>query len=410
MKNITYTELEGNGTTFYAMALGLIGVMLAGLGSAFYMEHHGHVVTGMTNQVVWGMPHVFAIFLIVAASGALNVASIGTVFSKPVYKPLGRLSGLLAIALLVGGLVVLVLDLGRPDRLIVAMTRYNFKSIFAWNIFLYVGFLLVVATYLWLQMERRMNRFAKTAGLAAFAWRLVLTTGTGCIFGFLVAREAYDSAIMAPLFIAMSFSYGLAVYLLVLLIACKGSGRELGGVVIRKLGRLLGVFVIAVLYFTALQHLTSLYAAEHAGIERFILLDGGIYTALFWLGQVFLGGLLPLLLVYRTSPSDTQKYRRSVSLASVLVIIGGFAQLYVIVIGGQAYPLDLFPGMEVSSSFHDGAVAAYAPSLPEFVLGLGGVALAGFIVMLGLRVLRFLPASLASADIDPHHKATAELS
>ncbi len=410
MKNITYTELEGNGTTFYAMALGFLGVMLAGLGSAFYMEHHGHVVTGMTNQVVWGMPHVFAIFLIVAASGALNVASIGTVFSKPVYKPLGRLSGLLAIALLVGGLVVLVLDLGRPDRLIVAMTRYNFKSIFAWNIFLYVGFLLVVATYLWLQMERRMNRFAKTAGLAAFAWRLVLTTGTGCIFGFLVAREAYDSAIMAPLFIAMSFSYGLAVYILVLLTACKGSGRELGDVVIHKLGRLLGVFVIAVLYFTALQHLTNLYAAEHAGIERFILLDGGIYTALFWLGQVLLGGLLPLLLVYRTSPSDIQKYRRSVSLASVLVIIGGFAQLYVIVIGGQAYPLDLFPGMEVSSSFHDGAVAAYAPSLPEFVLGLGGVALAGFIVMLGLRVLRFMPASLASADIDPHHKATAELS
>ena len=41
------------------------------------MEEHGHIVTGMTNQVVWGLPHVFAIFLIVAASGALNVASIG---------------------------------------------------------------------------------------------------------------------------------------------------------------------------------------------------------------------------------------------------------------------------------------------------------------------------------------------
>jgi len=56
----------------------------------------------MTNQVVWGMPHVFAIFLIVAASGALNVASIGTAFGKKVYKPLGRLSALLAITLLAG--------------------------------------------------------------------------------------------------------------------------------------------------------------------------------------------------------------------------------------------------------------------------------------------------------------------
>ena len=43
---------------------------------------HGHIVTGMNNQVVWGMPHVFAMFMIVAASGALNVASIGSVFGQ----------------------------------------------------------------------------------------------------------------------------------------------------------------------------------------------------------------------------------------------------------------------------------------------------------------------------------------
>jgi Ni/Fe-hydrogenase subunit HybB-like protein len=53
------------------------------LGAALYMEHSGHVVTGMNNQIVWGLPHVFAIFLIVAASGVLNVASIGSVFGKP---------------------------------------------------------------------------------------------------------------------------------------------------------------------------------------------------------------------------------------------------------------------------------------------------------------------------------------
>ena len=408
MKPITYSEFKGNSTQFYAVAAILAVFTLSALACAYYMEHYGHYVTGMTNQVVWGMPHVFAIFLIVAASGALNVASIGTVFGKAIYKPLGRLSGLLALALLLGGLVVLVLDLGRPDRLIVAMTHYNFKSIFAWNIFLYVGFMVIVAVYLWLQMERRMNRHAKSAGLVAFLWRLILTTGTGSIFGFLVAREAYDSAIMAPLFIAMSFSFGLAVYILALLAACRGSGREIGDVVIRKLGRLLGIFIISVLYFTALQHLTNLYAAEHIGIERFILLDGGIYTMLFWVGQVILGGLVPMAMVFRNASQDAQKYRNSVILASLLVILGGFAQVYVIVIGGQAYPLELFPGMTVSSSFYDGVVSAYSPSLPEIVLGLGGVALAGFIVLLGIKILRFLPVSLAAADIDPHHQATAK--
>ncbi len=403
MKPIIYSELKGNHGQFYTLAALLALFVLAALGCAYYMEHSGHYVTGMSNQIVWGTPHVFAIFLIVAASGALNVASIGSVFGKAIYQPLGRLSGLLALALLIGGLVVLVLDLGRPDRLIVAMTHYNFKSIFAWNIFLYVGFMVIVAVYLWLQMERRMHRFAKTAGFVAFVWRLVLTTGTGCIFGFLIAREAYDSAIMAPLFVAMSFSFGLAVYILTLLAACRGSGRETGDVVMRKLSRLLGVFTAAVLYFTAVQHLANLYAAEHAGVERFILVDGGVYTLLFWAGQVVLGGLLPMWLVFRPAMKGSN---RNAVLASVLVIIGGFAQLYVIVIGGQAYPLDLFPGMEVSSGFHDGVIAGYTPSLAEIGLGLGGVALAGLIVLFGLRLLRFLPVSLANSAIDPHHPST----
>lgn len=391
---IVYSEIEGHSRKFWFLAAILGGFAMSGLLAAWYMEHYGHYVTGMNNQTVWGLPHVFAIFLIVAASGALNVASIGTVFGKAMYKPLGRLSGLLALALLIGGLTVLVLDLGRPDRLIVAMTTYNFKSIFAWNIFLYVGFVAVVVVYLWMQMERRMNRYVKAAGMVAFLWRLVLTTGTGSIFGFLVAREAYDSAVMAPLFIAMSFSFGLATFILVLLATYRGSDRDLGDVLVQRLGRLLGVFVAVVLYFTTVQHLTNLYAAEHIGVERFILLDGGIYTLLFWAVQVIVGGLLPMALLFRTPKSGSTGV--GIAVAALLVIIGGFAQVYVIVIGGQAWPLNLFPGMEVSSSFYDGVINNYAPSLPELGLGLGGMALVGLIVIFGIKVLRFLPATLAN--------------
>ena len=67
---------------FWALSAMLGAVVLAGLASAHYMEESGHIVTGMNNRIVWGLPHVFAIFLIVAASGALNVASIGSVFGS----------------------------------------------------------------------------------------------------------------------------------------------------------------------------------------------------------------------------------------------------------------------------------------------------------------------------------------
>jgi Ni/Fe-hydrogenase subunit HybB-like protein len=407
MKRIVFSEIEGRSAGFRGLAVILAMIFLTGLAAVVYVEHAGHYVTGGSNQVVWGIPDVFAMFLIVSASGALNVAIISSVFGKTLYKPLERLSCLLAIAMLLGGLMILVLDLGRSDRVIVAMLNRNFKSVFAWNLYLYTGFIAIVATYLWLQMERRMNRFVPAAGMVAFLWRLALTTGSGSIYGVLVAREAYDSAIMAPMFIAMSFSFGLAVYNLVLLAACKGSGREIGDVLLRRLARLLGIFIAVVLYFTTVQHLTNLYAAEHSGIEQFILRDGGIYTVLFWGGQVIVGGLLPLVLVFWSSRRGLHPSGRMVSLASTLVIIGAFSQLYVLIIGGQAWPLTLFPGMEVSSSFYDGTIASYTPSLPEIGLGLGGVALAGLVVLFGIKLLRFLPTTLANAAIDPHH-AVAE--
>jgi Ni/Fe-hydrogenase subunit HybB-like protein len=366
------------------------------------MEHNGHYVTGMTNQIVWGTPHVFAVFLIVAASGALNVASISSVFGKTPYKPLARLSGLLAIALLVGGLAVLVLDLGRPDRLIVAMTKYNFKSIFAWNIFLYTGFMVIVGVYIWMMMERRMNRFTKVSGFFAFVWRLILTTGTGSIFGFLVARQAYDSALMAPMFVIMSFSFGLAIFILVLMAAYKWSDRPLGDAILYRLKNLLGVFIASVLYFVMVYHLTNLYITENHGLERFLLLDGGIYTQLFWIVQVLIGSLLPLALLYLPS---TGKSRGWIGIACALVILGGLAQMYIIIIGGQAYPLEIFPGKEVSSSFFDGIVNSYTPSLPEVVLGIGGMAIALAAVVVGIRVLRFLPTSLSDELVDPHYSS-----
>jgi molybdopterin-containing oxidoreductase family membrane subunit len=398
-----YSEIEGRSTGYLGLLAVLGAIIAIALAATYYMEHSGHWVTGMNNQVVWGIPHVFAVFLIVAASGALNVASISSVFGKTAYKPLARMSGLLAIALLVGGLAVLVLDLGRPDRLIVAMTYYNFKSIFAWNIFLYTGFMVIVAVYLWMMMERRMNQYSKQVGMVAFIWRLALTTGTGSIFGFLVARQAYDSALLAPMFIVMSFSFGLAIFLLVLMAAYRWTERPLGDAMVQRLKNLLGVFVAGVLYFVIVYHLTNLYSTRLHGVERFILLEGGIYTQLFWFGQILIGSLVPLFLLYHPSLG---KSRTVIGVASVLVILGGLVQMYVILIGGQAYPLVLFPGKEViEGGFFEGSVATYIPSPWEFLLGIGGFAIALLLVAIAVKVLRFLPENLDDAHADPHHGA-----
>jgi len=372
---------------FWLVAVLAGAITAVGLGAAHYMELHGHVVTGMNNQIVWGLPHVFAIFMVVAASGVLNVASIGSVFGQTVYKPRAPLSGLLCIALLMGGLMVLMLDLGRPDRVIVAATHYNFKSVFAWNVFLYSGMTAIVAVYLWTMFERRMNQYSKPAGLAALVWRFVLTTGTGSIFAFLVARQAYQSALLAPLFIVLSFGWGLAVFLVTQSTMYAWEGRVLDGAIRRRMARLLGVFIAASLYLVAVYHLTNLYYAKQAAFERFLLVDGGLYPLLFWGGYVLIGSVLPLLLLFHPKLSGA----RYTFAASALVVTGAFAFLYVFIIGGQAFPLEIFPGHAVSSSFGDGAIASYVPSLPEFLLGVGGLGAALLLTVVGVRAFDFMP-------------------
>ena len=395
MASITFREVEGSSLKYWMLFGGLGLFVLFGALAWNYMHHHGHVVTGMDNQIVWGLPHVFAVFLIVAASGALNVASIASVFNQKIYKPLAPLSAVLALALMLGGLLVLVLDLGRSDRLIVAMTHFNFKSMFTWNVFLYSGFFGLVGIYLWTMLDRSVAPYSKTAGTAAFIWRLILTTGTGSLFGFLIARELYGTSMLAPMFIIMSFAYGLAVYLMVLAAAYAWTGRALGDAVMLRLKGLLAVFVAAVLYFTVVYHLTSLYFAKMEGVEAFILRDGGIITTLFWVGQIMIGCVLPLLILL----TALGKQRTWIMVACALIILGGMAQMYVTIIGAQAFPLDMFPGLIEKSSFADGQVHSYAPSVPEFFLGLGGVAIALLATTFGVKVLRLLPAALDDATV-----------
>ena len=398
-----FSEVKNNGIGYWGVLIALGLLILAGAFSVFHMEHEGHYVTGMNNQIVWGMPHVFAIFLIVAASGAANVATVGTVFGKKIYQPLGRLSAFLAASLLIGGLLVLLLDLGDMAHVEEMARGYlNFKSIFAWNMILYSGFIAILVTYLWTMMDRRKmaKSLYKPVGYVNMIWRFLLTMGTGSIFGFLVARQYYDAAIMAPLFIAASYVYGTAIYTLLLMTTYKLTGRELGDAVLNRLRYTLAIFIALTLFLELVRHLTNLYATEHHGVEAFILT--GEFSGLFWYGEILIGALLPMFLIWCRFLKNN---RLALATAALLAVIGGFFFIYVNLIGGQAYPLILFPNAEVSSSFADGAINSYSPTLDEILLGVAGFALAIAMVVLGMKVLRLLPVSLADDQVDPHYKS-----
>ena len=200
MESTRYQSVN-TGAYLPSVVLSLLVIGIAAIG-AYNMEHEGHHITGMSNQVIWGMPHVLAIFLIVSASGALNIASIASVFDKAFYKPLARFIRCGRSRSVNRGFGR---DIARPrssgpfDRghgptttsvSIFCLEYYSSIPVFA-------GLSLI---YLWTMLDWQMEAFKRMAGIAAFTWRLILTAGTGSIFGVLVAREAYHIAIMGPMF------------------------------------------------------------------------------------------------------------------------------------------------------------------------------------------------------------------
>ena len=388
MSDYTLNKLKAPRLLYWGIFLFLGFLIVIGLASSSYMEHEGHYVTGMNNQIVWGLPHIFAVTLIVIASGVLNIASMSSAFNKKLYKPLAPLSALFAIAFLIAGLIILVLDLGRPDRLIVAMTTYNFKSIFAWNIFLYSGFFVILAVYIWSMLDFNVTRFSSLVGKIAFGWRIILTTGTGSIFGFLVAREAYSTAVLAPLFIVMSLLYGTAVFYLLLRVISRLQSINIPDEITKNIRRLMIIFLLANIYFLILYHITNLYISKQIAVESFILLNGRGYTPMFWLGQVGLGLVIPLL--YQMTNDEGRSF--GLTITSLMVLVGGFFAVAVIIIGGQAFPLNIFPDhIILESSFYDNVIHSYTPSIFEFGLGVGGTSLALIIILILITNLKFIP-------------------
>jgi molybdopterin-containing oxidoreductase family membrane subunit len=139
---------------------------------------------------------------------------------------------------------------------------------------------------------------------------------------------------------------------------------------------------------TIVYHITNLYFAKQWDFERFILVDGGHLTSIFWFGQIALGSILPIALLLHPTLG---KQIKTVLISSALIIVGAFSQLYVLIIGGQTFPLDIFPGTKTTSTFFDGAINWYTPTLPEFLLGMGGLGVALLITTIAVRVLNFIP-------------------
>ena len=397
-----FMPLEGKSWP-YRLMLGILALLAVGGLVSFIVSYiQGHQTFGANNNVPWGMPIVLAIFLIGLSAGSLILSSLTYVFGREEYRSISRVAIFLAIVLIFGALLSIAIDLGRPEkawRLFMFFYQNNMTSMFAINGILYGGYFIITLVYLGIVMAGQ-AKAAKITGSIAAVWAVLVHMGTGAIFGFIAAREAWSSPIKPFEFLAAALTSGLALLIVAVVLTLLFTRRPVKRDVVASLGRLLGIFIVVLAVLILADKLTHLYSPDR-GATLFTLT--GPYSWIFWALQIGLVVVIPLLILFNKRLNASVGW---IFLASVLVVIGVFFERYYLVIPAAAYPMAYYPG-HIEGVW--GAIPPLRLTSVEIMLSIGIIALLGFLFMLGLKYLELLPAKGKKETPEKSDdKATAE--
>ena len=397
---IEYAPLEGRSTQFYALMLVLFALSGAGLLATYLFYAEGLHLTGMSNRVPWGISIVMAIYYIGLSAGSLVLSAMSALFGRKEFKPFSRIAALLAMLLLVGALLSIILDWGRPDRVFVPFLYFNFASMFSINVILYSSYIAICFVYL-LAMFAEKEKLVNAIALIAVIWAIGVHSGTGAIFGY-VPRELFESPLLPPSFIAAALSSGTALMIIILQLLFRFTNRPFDEQYVRELAKLLGVFILVVFYFLLVENTFRAYLIGSREAQWYFLF-GGFHSVVFWGGLISMGIVIPAVILF----SPAKNSIKMINVAAVLHAAGVLCERYIIVIPGQTHPAEILPNMHVESAALYAEKVGYSISFLEVVQAVGIAAIVAVAFVLGLRIFAMLPTKALIEDGPASEEATS---
>jgi molybdopterin-containing oxidoreductase family membrane subunit len=320
------------GHPYYWLWLGFL-LLLIGAGGFAYVRQleHGLMTTSMRDQVSWAYYIGNFTFLVGVADAAVLLVIPAYIYQWRPIKEVVIFGVLLAIAAIaMAGLFVLV-DIGRPERmlhLVPGIGRLNFPdSLLAWDVLLLNSYLVlnvVIASYLlWSRYHGREPRNAIFVGLVLFSipYAVAVHTVTAFLFNGLVARPFWNSAILAPRFIASSFCSGPAILLILMQLLRRFTRFRIEDAAIWKIAELMAYAMCVNLFLLGAELFTEFYAdAEDVVHLRYMFFGVEGHTAIvpyMWLSVATSVGAVVLFLIPKT-----RRHPSTLNLGCLLIYVG----------------------------------------------------------------------------------------
>lgn len=303
-----------------ALMVALLGVMGWALYAWITQVSDGLGVTGMNKPVLWGLYIVNFVFFIGISAGGIAVASLCHLAGIEKYRPIGRITEIIAIISLILAMVAVFFDLGRPDRLLNIFIYPQITSPLTWDIVIINIYLLLCSALLWTDIKGKHNLTKIFAYISIPAFVLVHSV-TAWIFGLMKSQPGWHTTILAPLFIVSALVSGLGLVILALIFSKNILGFKLEDDIVVSLGKYFKILLPVLFYFLFSELITGIYAQipAHSDILNDLLF--GKFAKIFWVDMLF-GILLPFLLIL----SPLGKKVSGVGLISFMCFVGVFAE------------------------------------------------------------------------------------
>ncbi len=361
-------SLQEHTWRFYAWVGFLLTVILWGLYAYSQQLRNGLIVTGMRDQISWGLYITNFVFFIGISHAGTLISAILRVTDTQWRMPITRMAeGITVFALCIGAPMVMI-DMGRPDRLLNVFRYGRIQSPIIWDVMGVTTYLTGCILYFYVPMipdlallanesclsawRRRLYRLLSLgwtgtsqqkalleraiSSMAVFIIPLAVSVHTVVSWIFaMTLRPGWNSSIFGPYFVVGAIYSGTAAVIFSMYILRRAYRLQeyVEELHFRKLGLLLLAFSLIYLYFNINEYLTAGYKLE--GTERLLMdrLFAGDYAVLFWIAQglcVFIPAalLIPVLGLKRFH----QHTIPAVVLSSVMVIVGAWAKRYIIVV------------------------------------------------------------------------------
>lgn len=383
---------------FHVWVAFLSALILAGAAAGGVVFTRGLVVTNLTDLVPWGLWITIDLSSIALSAGAFLLCAAVYLLGLKQYQPVARTATFIGLIGYSMAVCTLLLDIGRPDRFWHALVYWNTHSLL-WEVTmcvtLYLTVLLletapIVAGAEWFQrrfprLASRMldlHHLAPYLAVVGLCLSMLHQSSLGATYGVLKARPIWYRPDLSVLFMFSAIVGGPSLTLLVTRLAGRLTARAVvDDTLVEKIALFIGWALVGYIYFRFWDVLSMTYTYEPGRTEALRLLTKGQLAFNFWAGEIFLGAVVPavILLIPRLRRSHILQM-----LAYLLVVGGVVAYRWDVNMAGQLVVLTYLP-QEIKAVY-----TSYIPSAIEIISGAGVVAYGVLAITLAIRYLNLV--------------------